>query len=113
MPATIEEYIAGFPTDVQPLLEQVAGAFRRALPGAEEKIRYGMPALMFQDRYGVHFAGWKHHVGIYPVGPLPPELEAEVAPHRAKKDTVRFEYRDPIPVDLIERIVTALRDQHR
>lgn len=100
---TTEEYIATFPADVQPVLSDVAAAMRRALPGAEERIRYGMPAVVLGGRYALHFAGWKHHVGIYPVpahdpgprgrgGPLPgteghPEVPVPgpdpVRPHRA------------------------------
>lgn len=111
-PGTVDEYVAGFPDDVRPVLEQVRDALRRALPGAEEKIRYGMPALMFADRYGIHFAGWKKHVGLYPVGELEAELEAEVAPHRAKKDTLQFFYRDGVPYDLVERVARSLAQRH-
>ncbi|KRD43601.1 hypothetical protein ASE38_05110 [Cellulomonas sp. Root930] len=109
---TTDEYIATFPDDVRPILAEVAAALRRALPGAEERIRYGMPAFMLGGRYALHFAGWKHHVGLYPVATLDPELEAEVAPHRSAKDTVKLLYRDPVPTDLIERIATALRSRH-
>ncbi|WP_421742724.1 iron chaperone [Cellulomonas sp.] len=109
---TTDEYIATFPDDVRPILTEVAAALRRALPGAEERIRYGMPAFMLGGRYALHFAGWKHHVGLYPVATLDPELEAEVAPHRSAKDTVKLLYRDPVPTDLIERIATALRGRH-
>ena len=111
-PTTIDEYVATFPDDVRPVLEQVRDALRRALPGAEEKIRYGMPAMMFAERYGIHFAGWKKHVGLYPVGVLDPELEAEVAPYRAKKDTVQFFYAQRVPYDLVERIAHALAARH-
>lgn len=110
---TIDEYVATFPDEVQPILTEVAAALRRSLPGAEERIRYDMPAFMLGDgRYALHFAGWKKHVGLYPVGPLDPELEAEVALYRTQKDTVRLLYRDPLPVELIERIARALRDRH-
>ena len=64
-----DEYVATFPDEVRPILTEVAEALRRALPGAEERIRYGMPAFMLSDRYALHFAGWKHHVGLYPVAP--------------------------------------------
>ena len=111
-PTTVDAYVAGFPDGPRQVLEQVRDALQRALPGAEEKIRYGMPALMFRDRYGIHFAGWKKHVGLYPVGELDPVLEAEVAPHRAKKDTVQFFYKDPVPYDLIERVAAALAARH-
>ena len=105
---TTQEYIATFPEEVQQVLAQVSAALRRALPGAEERIRYGMPAVMLGGRYALHFAGWKHHIGLYPVSPMGPELEAELAPYRAQKDTVRFLYREPIPYELIERLAVAI-----
>lgn len=52
---------------------------RRGLPGAEERIRYGMPALMLGGRYALHFAGWTHHVGIYPAPPMETQFEAELS----------------------------------
>ena len=111
-PTSVDAYVQGFPDEPRAVLEQVRAALRRAVPDGEEKIRYGMPAIMFADRYGLHFAGWKKHVGLYPVGELDPDLEAEVAPHRAKKDTVQFFYKDPVPYDLIERIARALAARH-
>jgi uncharacterized protein YdhG (YjbR/CyaY superfamily) len=112
MATTIDAYLAERPDDVRPLLEEVLATFRRALPGAEERVRYEMPAFLLGDRYALYFAGWKRHVGIYPVAPLPPDLEAEVAPYRAKKDTVQFTYQAGIPHALLERILRALRAQH-
>ena len=112
-PRTVDDYVAGFPDETRAILTEVAAALRRAMPGAEERIRYGMPALMFEGRnYGVHFAGWKKHVGIYPVAVLPDELEEQVAPHRTGKDTVQFVYRDGVPYGLIERIAAALAELH-
>jgi uncharacterized protein YdhG (YjbR/CyaY superfamily) len=112
-PKTVDDYVAGFPDETREVLAEVAAALRRAMPGAEERIRYGMPALMFSGlNYGIHFAGWKKHVGLYPVGELDPDLEAEVALHRAKKDTVQFFYADGVPYDLIERIARALAARH-
>ena len=111
-PTTVDEYVATFDGETREVLGEVAAAMRRALPGAEERIRYGMPAFMFEGRrYGVHFAGWKAHVGIYPVARLEPDLEAVVAPYRSGKDTVRFDYRKGVPYDLVERIVAALAEQ--
>ena len=111
-PTSVDAYVQGFPEGPRQVLEQVAAALRRSVPGGEEKIRYGMPAIMFAGRYGIHFAGWKKHVGLYPVGELEPDLEAEVAPHRAGKDTVQFFYKDPVPYDLIERVARALAARH-
>jgi uncharacterized protein YdhG (YjbR/CyaY superfamily) len=68
-----------------------------------------MPAVMLDDRYALHFAGWKKHVGLYPIPALEDGLEAEIAPYRTAKDSVRFLYSEPIPFDLIERVAAALR----
>lgn len=111
-PTSVDAYVDSFAPEVREVLAEVAAALRRALPGAEEKIRYGMPAFVFHDRYGLHFAGWKKHVGLYPVARLAPGLEAEVAPHRSSKDTVQFFYRDGVPYDLVERIAVALVELH-
>jgi uncharacterized protein YdhG (YjbR/CyaY superfamily) len=111
-PTSVTAYLDGFPAEQREVLEQVRAAILRAVPGGEEKIRYGMPAVMFDGRYGLHFAGWKKHVGLYPVGELDPDLEAEVAPHRAAKDTVQLFYDDPVPYDLVERIARALAARH-
>ena len=83
-------------------------AIRAALPDAEERIRYGMPAVMLDDRYALHYAGWKKHIGLYPIPALAESLEAEIAPYRTHKDSVRFLYSQPIPYDLIERLATEL-----
>src|SRR3954452_10416067 len=104
-PATVDEYLAGLPDDAREIVSGVCDAVRRGIPGAEERIRYAMPAFMFPGgRYALHVGGWKQHVGLYPVGELPPELEAEVSEYRSKKDSVTFVYARPVPLDLIERV---------
>jgi uncharacterized protein YdhG (YjbR/CyaY superfamily) len=64
--------------------------------------------VMLGGRYALHFAGWKQHIGIYPVPPLPEPLEAEVAPYRSGKDSVTFRHADPLPLDLISRMARAI-----
>ncbi|EAU67105.1 conserved hypothetical protein [Stigmatella aurantiaca DW4/3-1] len=105
---TVDAYIAAFPSDVQEILQRVRRAIGDAVPGGEEKIRYGMPAVMLGGRYALHFAGWKKHLGLYPVPALDDELEREIAPYRAAKDSVNFPYTKPIPYSLIERVARSL-----
>jgi uncharacterized protein YdhG (YjbR/CyaY superfamily) len=106
--SNVDDYIAGFPVDVQRVLEGVRAAIHASVPDGEEKIRYGMPAVMLGGRYAIHFAGWKHHVGLYPVPDFDGELEAEVAPFRSKKDSVTFPYAKPVPLDLVTRIAAEI-----
>lgn len=105
-PNSIESYIAALPPDAAFVMERVREAIRSAAPKVKESIKYDMPLFQYGGTY-LYVGAWKKHLGMYPIYPLPAALEAEVAPHRAKKDTVRFFYRDPIPYELIGRIAKA------
>jgi uncharacterized protein YdhG (YjbR/CyaY superfamily) len=107
-PPDVDTYLRVLPDDARPIVAAVLDAVRQAVPGAEERIRYGMPAVMLGGPYAIHVAGWKRHVGVYPVAPLPEALEAEVAPYRAAKDAVHFRYADPVPYELITRMAAEL-----
>jgi uncharacterized protein YdhG (YjbR/CyaY superfamily) len=107
-PATIDEYIASFPDNARLALEQLRGAVRRVVPDAAETIKYGMPTFTGDGHHDVYFAGWKTHVALYAVPPLPDGLEERIAPLRSDKDTVKFSLRAPVPVDLVEQVVAEI-----
>ena len=107
-PETVDDYVASFPPDVREVLERVRAAIHAGVPDGAEKVRYGMAAVMLGGRYAIYFAGWKHHVGLYPVPGFDGELEAEVAPYRSKKDSVNFPYAKPVPYDLITRMAAEI-----
>lgn len=105
-PRTVDEYIAQFPPEVQQVLERVRQTVREAAPEAVEKISYGMPTFYLQGNL-VHFAAYERHIGFYPT---PTGIEAfgqELAQYQSGKGSVRFPLDQPIPYDLIRRIVLA------
>jgi uncharacterized protein YdhG (YjbR/CyaY superfamily) len=107
-PATAEEYVATFPPKVQDALRALRDAIYETIPEATETIRYSMPAVMLNGHYVVHYAAWKHHIGLYPIPALPPDLEADVTPLRSTKDTLRLPHGTPIPTDLVKRLLAEL-----
>jgi len=110
--ATVDEYIRSFPEDVQKMLEQVRKTVHKAVPGAEERISYGIPALRAGGRNVVFFSGWKDHIAIYPRPQHPAEdLEARLESHVTGKGTIRFDLDRPIPYDLIREVAEALRNE--
>lgn len=111
MATDVEQYLSALPDATRPLVERVLDAVRAGVPGGEEKVRYGMPAVMMDGRYAIHVAGWKKHIGIYPVSPLPEPLESRIAPYRAAKDAINFRYAEPIPYDLITEVAAQLLAQ--
>ncbi len=101
---TIDEYLATQEPEAASRLRTIRSILLAAAPSAEEKIRYGMPAVMLGGRYAVHYASWKKHIGLYPVPTLSDSLEADVSTYRTQKDSVVFLHRDPLPEELIARI---------
>ena len=110
-PATVDEYLAGFEPEIQERLRLVRSTLHAAVPGMTDGIRYQIPFVALDGTYLVHYAGWKHHIGMYPVPVFSGDqaaLEEELAPLRASKDTIKLMHKDPVPVDLLDRLTRAL-----
>jgi uncharacterized protein YdhG (YjbR/CyaY superfamily) len=100
----IEEYIAGFPKDVQEILEKIRATIREAAPDAEETINYGIPTFTLKGNL-VHFAAFKKHIGFYPTPSGIEKFENELSAYQGAKGSVQFPLDQPIPYDLISEIV--------
>lgn len=103
-PNDIDEYIAGFPSDVQKLLKKIRTTIRKAAPNAEEAIKYQMPTFVLNGNL-VHFAAYKGHIGLYPAPRAIEKFKKELSAYEGSKGAVRFPLDKPIPYDLISRIV--------
>ena len=103
-PQDIDSYISQFPGDIQAILEKVRATIRQASPDSNETISYQMPAFK-QHGILVYFAAWKKHIGLYPPFSSDKALERAVAKYAGPKGNLQFPLDEPIPYDLIERIV--------
>jgi len=101
---SIDEYIATFPEEVQKKLQEVRAAIKAASPDAEEKISYKMPAFA-QKGILVYFAAWKNHIGFYPISSGTQAFNQELSAYESSKGAVKFPLDQPMPLDLISRIV--------
>lgn len=111
-PQTIDEYIAGFPEDIQVLLQQMRTTISKAAPDATEAIKYAIPTFV-QDGNLVHFAAFKNHIGFYPA---PSGLEAfkqELSRFEGSKGAVRFPLDKPLPLALVRKITLYRLKQNR
>ena len=108
----IDAYIDTFPPEVQVLLQEVRRSIRRAAPDAGETISYQIPTITLRGRALIYFAGWKHHIALYPVPEVDEATERELAPYRAAKSTLRFPLTSPIPYPLIERLTAIAAANH-
>jgi uncharacterized protein YdhG (YjbR/CyaY superfamily) len=103
-PKDIDSYISTFPADVQAILEKVRETLRRAAPEAKETISYMMPAFK-QHGILVYFAAWEKHIGMYPPISGNKTLEKASARYAGPKGNLQFPLDEPIPYDLIEKLV--------
>ena len=103
-PKNIDEYIAGFPQDVQEILEKIRMTIREAAPDAEETIKHQIPTFTLKGNL-VHFGAYQKHIGFYPAPTGLEEFKEELSVYEGSKGTVRFPLDKPIPFDLITKIV--------
>lgn len=104
-PNNINEYIAGFPPEVQAILNQVRATIQNAVPDAEEGISYAIPAFKVKGRFFIYFAGYKSHIGMYPVPTGHADFEKEFAAYKTSgKGAIQFPLNKPMPLDLITKI---------
>ena len=100
----IDGYISQFPADVQAILQKVRTTISGAAPEAKETISYLMPAFK-QHGVLIYFAAWEKHIGLYPPISGDKAVEKAVARYAGPKGNLQFPLNEPIPYDLIERIV--------
>ena len=104
-PSTIDDYISTFPADVQDILGKIRRTIRDAAPRADEALSYRIPTFTLHGKNLVHFAAFKHHIGFYPAPSAIEAFEKELSKYKGAKGSVQFPLDEPIPYDLVRRIV--------
>ena len=110
-PANIDDYIAGFPQDIQAILETIRTIVREVATDAEETIKYQIPTFTLKGNL-VHFAAFKKHIGFYPTPTGIEQFKAELSAYQGAKGSIQFPLDKPIPYDLIRQIVQFRVDEN-
>ncbi|MBN8877089.1 MAG: DUF1801 domain-containing protein [Sphingobacteriales bacterium] len=103
-PAGIDEYISRFPKHVQTILEEVRSIIKKSAPEAEETIKYDMPTFTLNGNL-VYFAAFKNHIGFYPAPTNDEAFSKDLSPYKTGKGSVQFPLDQPMPEQLIRKIV--------
>ena len=109
--STINKYISYFPEDVQNILDKIRKTIKEAAPDATEAISYQMPTFKINGKNLVHFAGYKNHIGFYPIPSGIEAFKKELSSYKQGKGSVQFPLDKPIPYDLIKKIVIYRVDE--
>jgi uncharacterized protein YdhG (YjbR/CyaY superfamily) len=117
-PKTVDQYIRAAPRDAQSVLKKVRAAIREVAPDAEESISYGLPFYSYRREVGIErrlcYFGLKGtNLGVY-LRPkdLDPHTD-EIAKFRSTKSALRFPLNQPIPINLIKKLVRDADRRHR
>jgi len=108
----IDAYLSARPPSVRKILERIRRVVRKAAPGAEETISYGIPAFRLNGVL-LYFAAFKNHIGLYPPIRGDARLQRAMAPYAGEKGNLKFPLDQPIPYELIERIAILRAKQNR
>src|SRR5688572_18406339 len=108
---TADEYISNFSTEVQHTLEKIRKLVRDVAPEAKEEIAYGIPTYKLNGKNIVHFGAYPKHIGVYPGPSVLAAMADDLKKYHTSKGTVQFQLDEPIPYDLIRKIVkTSVED---
>lgn len=103
-PKNIDEYLAAFPEGKRGILEKFRACIKKAAPGAEEVISYGMPAFRLHGLL-VWFAGHTKHIGFYPRVSAIEVFKNELCAYKGAKGSVQFPFGKPMPYGLVGKMV--------
>jgi uncharacterized protein YdhG (YjbR/CyaY superfamily) len=101
---TVDEYISTFPVSTQKILKDVRKTIHEAAPQAEDVISYNMPALKFKGVL-VYYAAYEKHIGFYPTNSGIEAFKDQLRNYKFSKGAIQFPIDEPIPFNLITRIV--------
>jgi uncharacterized protein YdhG (YjbR/CyaY superfamily) len=106
--AEIDDFLAGLPDETREALEELRRTIARAAPEAVEGIGYGVPAFRYRGRPLVSFGAGKGHCSFYVQSPeVIAAHQDELAGYDTSKGTIRFAPEQPLPADLVSKLVKA------
>ena len=103
-PHNFEQYIAEFPAEVKAKLKELRHIILEVVPEAVECISYGMPAFKYKGML-VWIGAHTSHIGLYPRASVINVFASELTGYKTSKGTIQFPLDQPLPVELIQKIV--------
>lgn len=101
---TVDQYISVFPKETQVKLQELRKMIQKAAPQAEEVISYNMPAFRLNGML-VYYAGYKAHIGFYPMPSAIIAFKKELAGYTTSKGAIQFPLEKKLPVTLVKNMV--------
>ncbi len=104
-PTTIDEYIITFSQETQKALQEVRNVIKQIVPEADETISYAIPTFKVNNKVLVHFAAFTNHIGLYAMPTAHEAFKKDFAKYKTGKGSVQFPLNEPLPVELIKKVI--------
>ncbi len=86
-------------------MQQIEALARSIAPDVTPAIAYGIPTFKRGGKNFVHWAGYAKHVGLYPGDRTIAAFDEEFGSRKWARGSVQFPHTEPLPLDLIERMI--------
>jgi len=106
----IAEYINNFEEPVKSRLLRIREIFIEEVPNYDEDIKYQMPTIIYNGNL-IHYAGFKKHIGIYPLPNVLIMIKDETKQYKTGKGSIQFQNNEPLPEELIRKIVKLRKEE--
>lgn len=112
-PQTVDEYLEGFTGPGRDALEQLRALAREAVPAASEAIKWGYPAWVHPSGTILFMvSGHLKHAGVTFTPSTLEAFHADLADLATGKGTVKLPYGQPVPADLLRRMIAFRVREH-
>ena len=104
----VDAYLAGLPEPKRGTLEALRRSILSVVPDAEQGISYGVPAFRVDGKVVAGFAAFTHHLAYLPhSGQVLASLGDGLAGYERTSGSLHFPVDEPLPDDLVRRLVEA------
>lgn len=108
---SVDEYLGRFDGELRLQLDAVREVIRTEAPGAVESFSYGLVGYKLNDKPLVYFGGFKKHIGFYATPNGHDAFSKEFSKYKQGKGSVQFPLDQPLPLELIKRVVAYRKAQ--
>lgn len=100
----VDEYLAKVENPVaHAALQHLRELIRQECPGTDEVISYGVPGFRLGKAF-IWYAGFKNHCSLF-AGATTADFAEELTGYKISKGTIQFKPGNPIPDELLRRII--------
>ena len=108
----VDDYLRAVPEPQRGTLERMRRSLRSVLPGADEAMKYGMPAFVIDGKGVAGYAAFDEHCGYFPMsGEVLTAAGSAIDGYDVSKGGVRLAVDRPLPISVIRKLVRLRLDE--